>query len=126
MDWEGIAIHHSASPDVSVNEIDKWHKERGWQGVGYHFVVRKNGNIEPGRSLEKQGAHAKGRNKTHIGVCLTGDFTKDIARLNQICSAVRLINGLMESFDIDKNKVEEHHGNCPGDNILNLIKSYIN
>ena len=114
MEWEGIVVHHSASHDVSANEIDRWHKSRGWNGIGYHFVIRKNGDIETGRPISQQGAHNRGKNKTHLGVCLTGDFTKDYPSQEQISSLIRLVRGLKNRFDIEK--IEKHHNNCPSDN----------
>ena len=116
--WKGIVIHHSASPDVPATEIDRWHKERGWDGIGYHFVVRKNGGIEPGRGLDIMGAHAKDRNRTHIGIFVTGDYSKDsiMAALDQVWSVNYLVRGLKQRFDIPKDKIEPHHRHCPGEN----------
>ena len=53
-----IVLHHSASADVSAAEIHGWHRAKGWAGIGYHFVIRKNGSIERGRPQEMIGAHA--------------------------------------------------------------------
>jgi N-acetylmuramoyl-L-alanine amidase len=54
------------------DEIDRWHKARGWKGIGYHFVVDRNGDIAKGRDLNTVGAHVKGHNTGTIGVCLVG------------------------------------------------------
>lgn len=70
-----IIIHCADTPptmDIGRDEIDQWHRERGWDGIGYHAVVRRNGTIETGRPLEKVGAHVAGHNATSIGVCLVG------------------------------------------------------
>ena len=70
-----IIVHCSAtkpSHDIDVKEVDKWHKKRGWSGIGYHFFIKRGGQIEIGRSLEKQGAHTKGHNKSSIGICYAG------------------------------------------------------
>ena len=78
-------IHASATPntmDVGAREIDRWHKEKGWAGLGYHFVIRRNGVVETGRPIYKIGAHVAGHNKDSIGTCLIGaglslnDFTE--------------------------------------------------
>lgn len=69
---EGIVIHYSASPDVSAATIDGWHRERGFQGIGYHKVIRKNGSVENGRPEVKIGAHARGYNIYTLGAVLTG------------------------------------------------------
>ena len=114
MNWKGIVVHHSDSRDVSANEIDRWHKERGWNGIGYHFVIRQDGSIEPGRELDKQGAHDKVRNKTHIGVCLAGKIHQQPPTIDQLASLQKLLRGLMERFDIEVKSIDRHHGKCPG------------
>lgn len=61
----------------SADDIDKWHKQRvthgiHWKGIGYHFVVRRDGTIEKGRPLAEPGAHVVGHNKHSIGICYEG------------------------------------------------------
>ena len=112
MQYKGQVIHHSTSPDVSANEIDRWHKERGWNSIGYHFVIRKDGTIEPAREWNKVGAHAKGYNNTHIGICLTGNFNKYKPTQEQIDSLIKLSKGLISRFDA--NDIRQHHEKCPG------------
>lgn len=75
-----IVVHCSATPafmNIGVREIDRWHRERGFWSIGYHFVIRRDGSLEHGRALEKVGAHAKGHNRTTIGVCLVGGVDGD-------------------------------------------------
>ena len=70
-----IIVHCSATPegrDVSVSEIRKWHKARGWSDIGYHFVITLDGTMNVGRPIEKIGAHAKGYNRKSIGICYIG------------------------------------------------------
>lgn len=70
-----IAIHCAATPpkaDIGRAEIDAMHKERGWSGIGYHYVIRRDGTEEIGRLLEQVGAHAKGHNENSVGICLVG------------------------------------------------------
>ena len=53
---KGIIIHCSAtkpSMDIGVKEINEWHLQRGWSGIGYHYVIRRNGDLETGRDLLK-------------------------------------------------------------------------
>lgn len=75
-----IIVHCSATPrgrDIGVNEIRTWHKARGFKDVGYHYVVRLDGTIEPGRPETEQGAHCKGLNSNSIGVCYVGGVEAD-------------------------------------------------
>lgn len=94
-----IVLHHSASPDVSAATIHAWHLARGWAGIGYHFVIRKNGDIERGRPLEMIGAHAgSGVNGSSIGICLSGDFMQDAPEPAQITSLLKLIDWLNQYY----------------------------
>lgn len=75
-----IIIHCSATPEgraVTVEEIDSWHKERGFDCIGYHYVIYLDGSIHLGRSIEKVGAHCTNQNKNSIGVCYIGGLEKD-------------------------------------------------
>ena len=75
-----IIIHCAAtypSMDIGVREIRQWHtdpppKGNGWQDIGYHFVIRRDGTVEDGRPLVLAGAHTVGQNANSIGVCLVG------------------------------------------------------
>jgi len=70
-----IIIHCSAvgpNQTSSAKEIDRWHKAQGWSGIGYHYVIRRNGQIEWGRPEEQVGAHCKNHNKHSIGICYEG------------------------------------------------------
>ena len=70
-----IIVHCSATPegrDVDAATIDMWHKERGWSGIGYHYVIKLDGSIEYGRDINKTGAHVKNHNKGSIGICYIG------------------------------------------------------
>ncbi len=72
-----VIVHHSASSvDTTVEDIDRWHKARGWSGIGYHWVLLEDGTFAKGRSENRQGAHCKGHNKDSIGICITGEFHK--------------------------------------------------
>lgn len=58
--------------DIGRADIDRWHRSRGWLGIGYHYVIRRDGELEMGRSHDVVGAHAKGHNSTSVGVCMVG------------------------------------------------------
>lgn len=97
-----IVVHCSAtrpSQDIGAAEIRKWHKAQGWEDIGYHYVIRRDGKVERGRALDAVGAHVAGHNSTTVGVCMVGgvdqkDFTKPVnnftkpqwAALKQVCA----------------------------------------
>jgi len=58
--------------DIGFVEIDKWHKAKGWTGCGYHYIIRRDGELEPGRPHDMQGAHCYKENHHSIGICLVG------------------------------------------------------
>lgn len=109
LDTSRAVIHHTAGSkesdkDLSVEEIDRIHKERGWDGCGYHFVIRKDGTVEDGRPLSKLGAHAKGRNN-YIGIALTGYDNFTVQQMNSL---------IVLLTDLDVKQIEKHHEECPG------------
>lgn len=75
-----IIVHCADTPegrDDRAADIKRWHtEERGWSDIGYHYVVDLDGTIEPGRPVEKAGAHCTGHNADSIGVCYIGGCDK--------------------------------------------------
>lgn len=75
-----IIIHCTATDraqKVTVEDIDRWHKQRGWLEIGYHYVIHQNGVTEKGRDDEKIGAHCLGHNQSSIGICYVGGYDKE-------------------------------------------------
>lgn len=75
-----IIIHCTATQegkDFHREDIDKWHKARGWKGIGYHYVITLDGKVEKGRPDEEVGAHATNHNKYSIGVVYVGGLDKN-------------------------------------------------
>ena len=70
-----IIIHCTATKegvDVDAKTIDKWHKQRGWKGIGYHYVIKLDGTVEKGRKDEEIGAHCTNHNAHSIGIVYVG------------------------------------------------------
>lgn len=70
-----IIIHCSSSPEGrndTAEDIRRWHIERGFNDIGYHYVIDLDGTIEEGRPLSKAGAHCQGHNRNSIGICYIG------------------------------------------------------
>lgn len=77
---EKLVVHCSATkPDQNIgrDEINRWHKDRGWLMIGYHIVIRLDGAIEYGREYNQAGAHAVGHNHNSISICLIGGLDKN-------------------------------------------------
>ncbi len=70
-----IVVHCSATgpnSDIGADEIDDWHRKRGFDSIGYHAVIRRDGHVEFGRHFDEPGAHVKGQNYRSVGVCMVG------------------------------------------------------
>lgn len=93
-----IIVHCADTPDekdFTVKDIDRWHRERGWSGCGYHWVIRKDGIVEIGRNVETIGAHCQGHNKNSIGICLIG---RNEFNSKQLMALRNLVNELKAKF----------------------------
>lgn len=107
-----IVIHCSATKenkDYSVEDIKKWHLQRGFNDVGYHFVIKLDGTIELGRSLDKIGAHVTGNNTGSIGICYIGGLNsngkaKDTRTIEQKQSLIDLVTILKTFISIKEVK----------------------
>ena len=70
-----LVVHCADTPDdreVTAEDVHGWHQKRGWDGIGYHAFIRRDGTIEAGRPDYWTGAHVKGHNGESLGVCLAG------------------------------------------------------
>ena len=74
-----IIIHCSATKagrPFDGEDIESWHKARGFCQCGYHFVVTLEGQIQGMRPTFYVGAHCEGHNKNSIGVCYIGGLDR--------------------------------------------------
>lgn len=70
-----IVVHCAATKEgqsFTINDIDKWHRARGWNGIGYHYVVYLDGSVHKGRDESAVGAHVQGYNSSSLGICYIG------------------------------------------------------
>lgn len=75
-----IIVHCAATPegrDFTVADIDRWHRQRGFRCIGYHYVVYRDGSVHTGRPEASIGAHCTGHNASSIGVCYIGGVKSD-------------------------------------------------
>lgn len=102
-----IIVHCSAvrpGQTSSAAQIDRWHRQRGFKnGIGYHYVVRRDGTIEGGRPEDMVGAHCKGHNAHSIGVCYEGGLdangkAADTRTPQQKAALSALIRSLRQSY----------------------------
>jgi N-acetyl-anhydromuramyl-L-alanine amidase AmpD len=131
--WKWIVIHHSASETGGAAVFDAWHRQRGFDELGYHFVIDNgeglpDGNVEVGSRWlkQKQGAHAKSPdgqyNDRGIGICLVGNFEKEVPTAKQWQMLVKLVAYLSTTFDVSPDHIIGHRDVnhttlCPGKNV---------
>lgn len=121
-----IIIHCTATPRgraVTVADVDQWHRERGWDGIGYHFLIGLNGEVWEGRPLDRIGAHCQGHNSHSIGIAYVGGLKEDgktpcDTRTDaQRASMERLVRDLDRRYGRRLNVVGhrdiDRHKNCP-------------
>lgn len=120
-----LIIHHAAISIASPETIHKWHLDKGYEGIGYHYYIKKDGTIYKGRDEKLKGAHAINENATSIGICLEGNYQKEHPSKEQVDSLAKLSSNLIIKYNIedvlghrDCNKTL-----CPGGNVdINEIK----
>jgi N-acetyl-anhydromuramyl-L-alanine amidase AmpD len=132
-----IIIHCSAtkpSQNVPIETIKKWHvEERGWSDIGYHYYITRDGVLHQGRPIERPGAHAKGHNKTSIGICYEGGLDEDgnpedNRTKEQIYTIVSLIKGLKSDYEAEKiighRDLPRVSKACPSFDVATFIKDF--
>ena len=75
-----IVIHCTQTPkdmDIDVDKVTQWHKDRGFDTIGYHYLIKRDGTLQEGRQQDEVGAHAVAVNGTSIGVALAGGGNAD-------------------------------------------------
>ena len=79
-----IAIHHSGTREGDAFSFARYHvHENDWPGIGYHYVILKDGTIQWTNDLEVISYHVQNHNPSAVGICLVGDFRKEIINTNQ-------------------------------------------
>lgn len=101
-----IILHCSATKEgknFTVADIDAWHKQRGFNKIGYHFVIYLNGSVHKGRDISVIGAHTTGQNANSIGICYIGGLdtngkAKDTRTPAQKSALITLVADLKTQF----------------------------
>jgi N-acetyl-anhydromuramyl-L-alanine amidase AmpD len=136
--WRWIVIHHSGFHSGDTAGIDASHvKDRGWEGIGYHFVVGNGQPMPRGRveatwrwKQQYHGAHAGSGaqqapyNQDGIGICVIGDYDQDPLdpfveqRLVELCALlITHAPGLSPGRIIGHRDVPGKATDCPGRHI---------
>jgi len=130
-EWRHIVLHHTASSAGSVESVHEAHIKRGWDGIGYHFLIGNGKGMDDGdiqstfrRREQIHGAHAKSPdneyNEHGIGICLVGNFEETNPSAVQLASVKRLVGVLKNEYRLTDGQVIAHRDvkatACPGKN----------
>ena len=119
---KSIVVHCSATPngqEFTREDIDSWHKQRGWKKIGYHFVIGKRGEVWKTNDLTAVSYHAKGANADSIGICLVGNFSRETPQKAQLDALRWLIGRIQEELKpapsvVLHREIKGSKTTCPG------------
>lgn len=121
-----VVLHHAAA-NGSVEAIHGYHRDvNGWDGIGYHYYVRKDGSIWRGRPEDTIGAHTIGHNYSSIGICFEGNFETDIMSAEQLAAGRELIADIVSRYpgiEISGHRDKDTTA-CPGANFPEELLNY--
>lgn len=123
-----IIVHHSEHSTANVYDIDRWHKDKGWCGIGYHYFIDKQGNIYTGRPEDWTGAHCIDHNTKSIGICLQGRLQTEKVTDPQYKALLWLIQDIKNrrgNMSVYGHK-ELNSTDCPGNLDLNNLRRDLN
>lgn len=112
-----VILHHAEASSATVWDINDWHLDNGWVGIGYHYYIRKDGSIYRGRPEWAVGAHATGHNDRSIGICCEGAYmteTMPAAQLDSLKALLRDIMGRYGTLALKRHR-DVNATSCPGD-----------
>jgi N-acetylmuramoyl-L-alanine amidase len=115
---EYIVLHHIDANNVNAFDIHRWHLNKGWSGIGYHFLVKKDGTIQEGRPIDTVGSHTLRYNAISVGVAFEGRYMNDTMPDVQYNAGMELISylkGLYPNAQIKGHKDLQATA-CPGSN----------
>lgn len=111
-------FHHAEAIIADIYDIEKWHKMRGFIGVGYNYYIRKDGSIWEGRPIQMADADALGYNDNSISACFEGNFDKEQMTKEQIESGIWLLRYCRQKYPKLKalRHMDVNKTSCPGKN----------
>ena len=113
-----IILHHAEASHASVEDVNQWHLNNGWAGIGYNYYIRKDGTIWRGRPEWAVGAHAIGHNDKSIGICCEGAYMTETMPAAQMAALKELIRTMMAKYPGAKllRHCDVNSTDCPGRN----------
>ena len=101
-----VVVHWSethTNKNIGSEEINKIHLELGLEGIGYHYVIRRDGSLQRGRPVNIKGQHAPVNNhdERSIGIVFVGGINVPTGTPNSenFLSAQSLTRSQINTFD---------------------------
>lgn len=122
---KAIIIHCAATPNGRAHDADdihRWHQERGWDGIGYHYVIRLDGHTENGRPNYWTGAHVGGNNQDTLGICLIGTDSFSIEQHKALAELLEYLREVYPDAIIRGHRDYDSGKTCPGFDVRDWAK----
>lgn len=133
LNYDKVTFHVSDSPrdrGDDAKAIDRWHRQRGFNQIGYHFLILPNGDVQIGRSLNLMGAHVIGQNRGNIGICFIGGWRGEDTRTEEQTKTMAWMILTFVQHGIKQEEIKGHRDydkqkSCPNFCVQSFIKRSI-
>lgn len=126
-----LVIHHSATNSGDAFSFARYHvNNHDWPGIGYHYVILEDGTVQWTNNIEVTSYHVKEHNSYSVGICIVGNFTKDVLNTKQKEAVKELVGSLMAQLNLSIERIVGHseinHGatQCPALD-MDALRQYI-
>ena len=122
-----IVIHCSDTPDernVKASEIHKWHLQNGWDGIGYHKAICRDGEIQNGRPDFWTGSHVAGKNTGSVGICMIGRNEFSDAQYSSLALLLRDYTNLYPDAKVVGHCELDPRKTCPNPQIMEWLNNW--
>ena len=122
MEWKGR--HDFSSARERLRTIQRYHMQKNWDGIGYHFAIDGRGHVWQCRPLQYQGAHVGGENTRNLGILVMGNFEVQHPTQNQLKSLEKALQIFHQAYKIPGSPIKGHKEYasaatlCPGKNLF--------
>jgi N-acetylmuramoyl-L-alanine amidase len=116
-DPKWLIVHHTGGTDAdpladssnqTMEQVDAYHKSKGWDEIGYNWFIEKAGTLKKGRDESKTGAHTIGYNDKSIGICLAGNFDLTLPTDGQVATLKKLLKEKKAQYKIALTNIVPH------------------
>jgi len=134
-----IVLHCAATPssmDLDIETVRKWHLDKGWSDVGYHFFIKRDGTIQRGRDISVNGAHVRGYNSKSVGICYAGGVDGDgepednrtraqIKSMVVLCNYLKALKGFEDATVLGHCDFPDVKKACPSFDVQDFVTNYL-